>query len=73
MIVQARQIDFSYQGRNWKGFHLESAGGNSFSGRKLIWAAGARRLQKDIGPVIVILWLLREPENQINNQRCSMR
>lgn len=36
IIVQARQVDFSYQGRNWKGFRLESAGGNSFYGCKLI-------------------------------------
>lgn len=49
IIVQARQVDFSYQGRNWKGFHLESAGGNSFYGRKLIWAAGAQdRFPEDV-------------------------
>lgn len=42
MIVQARQVDFSYQGRSLKGFRLQSAGGRSFYGRKLIWAAGAR-------------------------------
>ncbi|EHK48557.1 uncharacterized protein TrAtP1_009678 [Trichoderma atroviride] len=56
MIVQARQAEFSYQGRNWKGFRLESARGNSFYGRKLIWAAGARDCFPEDVPGFAACW-----------------
>lgn len=57
MIVQARQADFSFQGRNWKGFRLQSAGGNSFYGRKLIWAAGARDCFPEKVPGFTSCWI----------------
>ncbi|PON21730.1 hypothetical protein TGAM01_v209468 [Trichoderma gamsii] len=56
MIVQAGQADFSYQGRNWEGFRLQSARGNSFFGRKLIWAAGARDCFPEDVPGFAACW-----------------
>ncbi|PNP41465.1 hypothetical protein TGAMA5MH_06565 [Trichoderma gamsii] len=56
MIVQAGQADFSYQGCNWKGFRLQSAGSNSFYGRRLIWAAGARDCFPDDVPGFAACW-----------------
>ncbi|KAK1236992.1 hypothetical protein MKX08_007940 [Trichoderma sp. CBMAI-0020] len=55
-IVKARQADFCYQGRNWKGFRLEFAGGSSFYGRKLIWAAGARDCFPEDVPGFAACW-----------------
>ncbi|GFP58947.1 thioredoxin reductase aclD [Trichoderma asperellum] len=56
MIVQARQVDFSYQRRNLKGFRLQSEGGRSFYGRKLIWAAGARDCFPEDVPGFAACW-----------------
>lgn len=56
VIAQARQADFSYQGRSLKGFRLQSAGGQSFYGRKLIWAAGARDCFPEDVPGFTACW-----------------
>ncbi|KAL6886917.1 hypothetical protein GGI43DRAFT_272997 [Trichoderma evansii] len=56
MIVKARQLDFSYQGRSLKGFCLQSAGGQCYYGRKLIWAAGARDCFPEDVPGFAACW-----------------
>lgn len=56
MIVQARQLDFSYQGRKLTGFRLQSARGQSIYGRKLIWAAGARDCFPEDVPGFAACW-----------------
>ncbi|KAL7917389.1 hypothetical protein ACQKWADRAFT_306934 [Trichoderma austrokoningii] len=55
-IVHARQADLSHQERDWKGFHLQSSGGQSYYGRKLIWAAGARDCFPEDVPGFAACW-----------------